>query len=529
MRFGEYLVSRGKIGEKEMLEAVAQQRSYHKVIGQLAIEMNMLGPRDVARIRGIQRSEGKKFGEIAINLNLLTPEQVDALLKIQKADHQFLGKVLVTQGRMTPEELVAELRKFSAIQKVEGEQRLKCILVASANTLTRQKAVEDFDPSKYRLIEAHNGEKTIEMFRLHKPQLIVLDRELPDSGGYEVCRMLREEPDSRFIPAIILARSAEEIDSALGLQVGATDYLLYPFSKGSLERFVQKLLELHETKKEHLVLVVDDNPMTRHSLKYQLLREGFDVVDLETSDDVLHTVTSGVDCVVFALETSIERGLQVAREVRQQHIADYVPMIFIATEESRQEVMPLLGSGMNDIVVRPFEQEELAVRLRCHASYKKLIDRLDLQRELLQIQKAELEESNQKALQMVKQWKLAYLGYRRVLESISEILMVIDTGYKIQAANPAALKALGVAKERDAIGMTCHRLLTGTDRVCDDCAARRVLETGKEAHCVRPWKMPEGGIKALEESAFPILNSKGQVVRIVVHAHPVDRGSVADG
>lgn len=529
MRFGDYLVSRGKIGEKEILEAVAQQRSYHKVIGQLAIEMNMLGPRDVAHIRGIQRDEGKKFGEIAINLNLLTPEQVDSLLKIQKADHQFLGKILITQGRMTPEELVAELRKFSALQKVEGEQEPECILVASANTLTRQKAVEDFDPSKYRLIEAHDAGKTIEMSRLHKPQLIVLDRELPDSGGYEVCRMLREEPDTRFIPVVILAQHAQEIDSALGFQVGAIDHFLYPFSKGSLERFVQKLLELRETKKENLILVVDDNPMTRHSLKYLLLREGFDVIDLETSDDVLDTVVSGVDCVVFALETSRERGLQVAREVRQHHMADHVPMVFIATEESRPDVIPLLRSGINDLVVRPFGQEELAARLRCHASYKKLIDRLDLQKELLQIQKVELEEANRKTRQLQRQWKLAYLGYRRVLDSISEILMVIDTDYRIQAANPAALNALGVEKERDAVGMTCHRLLTGKDQLCDDCAARRVLETGKEAHCVRPWKMPEGGTKAMEESAFPILSSKGEVVRIVVHAHPVERGGVADG
>ncbi len=529
MRFGEYLVSRGKIGEKEILEAVAQQRSYHKVIGQLAIEMNLLSPRDVARIRGIQREKGTKFGDIAINLNLLSPEQVESLLKIQKNNHQFLGKILVTQGRMTPEELVGELRKFSAVKKLRKKGEPRVILVASANAVTRQTMLEDFDPADYRVLEAWDGEKTIDMARELKPELIVMDRELPVPGGYEVCRLLREVPDTRYIPVLMLVRHTEEVDSALGFEVGVVDQFLYPFRKGSLKQFVHKLLELHETTKEHLLLIVDDNPMTRHSLKYLLLRESFDVIDLETADDVLQNVTEEVDCIVFAVEPPNERGLRVVREIRERQVADHVPIVFIITEEIRKDVMPLLAMGITDLVLRPFGQEELAARLRCHASYKKLVDRLDLQKELLQIQKIEIEETNRKSRELMKKWKLAYLGYRRILDSMTEIIMVIDTNYKIQTANLATLEALGVEKEQDAVGMPCHRLLTGTDRVCEDCAARRVLETGEVARCVRLWTMPGGVTREMEESAFPIMNSKGQVVRVVVHAHPVEKDVAADG
>ncbi|MBW2147720.1 MAG: response regulator [Deltaproteobacteria bacterium] len=527
MRFGEYLVSQGKIGEKEILEAIAQQRSYHKVIGQLAIEMNLLSPRDVARIRGIQRSEGKKFGEIAINLNLLTSEQVESLLKVQKGDHQFIGKILVTQGQMTPEELVAELRKFSAVKKLKKTRGPRVILAASASAEDRQTIVDDFDPARYRVLEALDGEKTIGMAREHKPELIVMDRDCPAQGGYEVCRLLRGEPGTRYIPVLMLTRHPEEVDSALGFKVGVADHFLYPFRKGSLERFAHKLLELHETAKEHLLLIVDDNPMTRHSLKYLLLPEGFDVIDLESADDVLQNVTEEVDCIIFAVEPPNEGSLRVAREVCERRVADYVPMVFIVTEETRKDVMPLLSAGITDLVVRPFGQEELVARLRCHAVHKRLVDRLDLQKELLQIQKVELEETNRESRELLSKWKLGYRGYRRILDSITDSIVVIDTEYRIQAANPAALKALGVEREQDTVGVPCYRLFTGTDRVCEDCAAKRVLDTGEAVRGLRPWTMPGGGRREMEESAFPVLSSKGQVISVVVYARTVEEGDAA--
>ena len=130
---------------------------------------------------------------------------------------------------------------------------------------------------------------------------------------------------------------------------------------------------------------------------------------------------------------------------------------------------------------------------------------------------------------MLKKWRLAYQGNRLILDSITDILIVIDTEYRIILANPGALRALGVEKEEDALGTLCHRLLTGTDQLCDDCAPRRALETGCSARCVRTWPIPEGGSRNMEESAFPIRNKKDQIVGVVVHARPVDEGGAEEG
>src|SRR5213079_1155828 len=66
------------------------------------------------------------------------------------------------------------------------------------------------------------------------PDLIILDIMLPDLGGLEVCRLVREREKSRRIPIIMLTARTEEIDRVVGFEVGADDYVMKPFSPREL-------------------------------------------------------------------------------------------------------------------------------------------------------------------------------------------------------------------------------------------------------------------------------------------------------
>lgn len=69
------------------------------------------------------------------------------------------------------------------------------------------------------------------MFRLHQPQLVVLDIMLPGLDGMEVCRTLRSESN---VPIIMLSAKKTEVDKILGLGLGADDYVVKPFSPGEV-------------------------------------------------------------------------------------------------------------------------------------------------------------------------------------------------------------------------------------------------------------------------------------------------------
>ena len=80
-------------------------------------------------------------------------------------------------------------------------------------------------------IEAYNGEQAVKMALSQKPDLIVLDVMLPEMDGFAVCRKIRQTMST---PILMLTAKADEVDRILGLELGADDYILKPFSNREL-------------------------------------------------------------------------------------------------------------------------------------------------------------------------------------------------------------------------------------------------------------------------------------------------------
>src|ERR1700719_216633 len=82
----------------------------------------------------------------------------------------------------------------------------------------------------YRVFEARNGDEALIVAAETSPDLIVLDWMLPELSGIEVCRRLRAKGESRNVPIIMLTARGEETDRIRGLDTGADDYIVKPFS-----------------------------------------------------------------------------------------------------------------------------------------------------------------------------------------------------------------------------------------------------------------------------------------------------------
>jgi phosphate regulon transcriptional regulator PhoB len=93
-----------------------------------------------------------------------------------------------------------------------------------------------------KCLEARDGEMALQVAKERIPDLVVLDLMLPGVDGLEICRKLRKDPKTSSIAIIMLTAKAEEVDRIVGLEMGADDYMVKPFSPRELVARVKAVL-----------------------------------------------------------------------------------------------------------------------------------------------------------------------------------------------------------------------------------------------------------------------------------------------
>ena len=95
----------------------------------------------------------------------------------------------------------------------------------------------------YRVMIAERGEDALDLIYQYKPDLVLLDIMLPGIDGYEVCEIIRLNPNYRNVKIIFLTAKGREVEIAQGLALGADAYITKPFSNAELLAKVKELLE----------------------------------------------------------------------------------------------------------------------------------------------------------------------------------------------------------------------------------------------------------------------------------------------
>ena len=120
----------------------------------------------------------------------------------------------------------------------------------------------NLDKEGYAVTVAGDGEEALVLIDEQAPDLIVLDWMLPKVSGVEVCRRLRARPETRNLPIIMLTARGEESDRIRGLDTGADDYVVKPFSMSELAARIRAVLRrirpgLADDRLHHGDIVVD--------------------------------------------------------------------------------------------------------------------------------------------------------------------------------------------------------------------------------------------------------------------------------
>ncbi len=108
------------------------------------------------------------------------------------------------------------------------------ILVVEDDADILQLVKYNLEAAGFEVVTAKDGYTALTQARQHLPDLIILDLMIPDLDGLEVCKELKRSSETKRIPVIMLTARGEEIDRIVGLELGAEDYVVKPFSPREL-------------------------------------------------------------------------------------------------------------------------------------------------------------------------------------------------------------------------------------------------------------------------------------------------------
>ena len=124
------------------------------------------------------------------------------------------------------------------------------ILIADDNQQNRELLEAYLADEEHEILMAADGSETIEVTQRDQPDLVLLDIMMPKLSGYEVCQQLKENPDTRDIPVLMVTALKEMGDIEKAVAAGADDFLTKPVHRIELKTRVRSLLRVRHLKSE---------------------------------------------------------------------------------------------------------------------------------------------------------------------------------------------------------------------------------------------------------------------------------------
>jgi len=116
------------------------------------------------------------------------------------------------------------------------------VLVVEDEPAQSEVLAYNLEAEGFRVMRAENGEEALVMVDESAPDVIVLDWMLPNVSGIEICRRLKMRADTRAVPILMRSARSEEVDRVRGLETGADDYVVKPYSVVELMARIRALL-----------------------------------------------------------------------------------------------------------------------------------------------------------------------------------------------------------------------------------------------------------------------------------------------
>ncbi len=250
----------------------------------------------------------------------------------------------------------------------------------------------------YDVTTASDGFKALEAAVESRPDVILLDVMMPGLDGFEVCRRLKADVATRHIPVVLVTALDGRRDRLTGLEAGADDFITKPIDDVALFARVRSLTRLkvvidelrqREASGRRIgviegaaarlggaggrIVIVDDHERQARRTADELAVEHRPVLETEP-DKALLAIRARADLVIVNTAARGFDGLRFAAQVRSDETTRHVPILAIVDPDQKARAIKALELGVNDLLPRPIDPEELAARVKTLIRQKRYAD-----------------------------------------------------------------------------------------------------------------------------------------------------------
>jgi two-component system, cell cycle response regulator len=263
------------------------------------------------------------------------------------------------------------------------------LLVIEDNALNMKLVRSLLTMAGYRVLEADDAEQGIQLASLHRPDLILMDIQLPGMDGLEATRIIKAREELNHIPVVALTSFAMPGDEQKAREASCSGYITKPIDTRKFIETIRGFLSpeapsaLSGSRKEHSgkprILIVDDDPLNIKLMKAKLPAERYETLSASNGQQAIEIADHDLpDLILLDVMMPDMDGFAVSRSLKNNPNTLEIPIILVTALEGLDDKINGLETGADEFLTKPVNTIELLSRINSLLRLKQYRDQLAL-------------------------------------------------------------------------------------------------------------------------------------------------------
>ena len=283
------------------------------------------------------------------------------------------------------------------------------ILIVDDEPMNVKLLTAQLEGNNYEIIQAYGGKQAVDKAFARQPDLILMDVMMPDLDGFAATSKLKNDPQTRSIPIILITALSGTDDKIQGLEIGAEEFLNKPVSKTELNARVKSMLRLRQyqeqliirsqseavfsessdrpfvSEEEHVlpkILLVEDDQKDVKLIENYLADQPYEVITAYDGEEALAlALKENIDLILLDILLPGSDGFEICNRLKQMDETKNIQIVLVTSLSDLESRIKGVEMGADDFLVKPINNRELLVRIGALLKKKVYMDQLRAQYE----------------------------------------------------------------------------------------------------------------------------------------------------
>lgn len=252
------------------------------------------------------------------------------------------------------------------------------ILIVDDEPLNREVFSHTLKKSGYLTQSVGSGSHALELLKLEKFDLVLLDINMPEINGIQVLEGIKSSKTTRDIP-VMMVTAENDNDTVLNcIRLGAADYIKKPVEPALLRSRIWRCMQKHKSfsgaepgdapvrqTARARILVVDDDEMHRAIVQHRLAANNHIVLQAKNGNEAIDFLEANqIDLILLDVVMPELDGFQVLEKIKSTENNRHIPILMCSADDSPTSIDKCLKAGADDYVLKPFNAALLNARIQ---------------------------------------------------------------------------------------------------------------------------------------------------------------------